>query len=420
MVQSTPNNEATHAVEFLKNILKIHSISGDEAELGQFLGSFLLEHGFQLVDSQIGNIIGVKGSGSPVVLLSSHMDTVPTNNPFREEGSVIYATGAVDCKASLGSMMYAAATYPWDESSGTLILACLVHEEDDDSGIEEFLRLGFKPDFAIFGEPTISDRICIGYRGRVWTRLTVQTEHGHTAAVWEFENAIDIFFALYQEISQKINELNLIHIKSPENDSLPHFNELSVVLPNIHAGFESNVLPGKCVGDIDFRIPVWIEPDELVRMINSIMKDFKQKHQSLWKKPVQIKLEIISRTKPCLVGSDTPLVQALRWSIFKETGRKVTILRKTGTTYTNQLLEFYEKINPQFLAITYGPGDPKLEHTDHEHIHISEYLESIGIYHRFFPKLKELIIKNAEKTKSTQLLERSADCPVQEIEKMNS
>ena len=105
-------------------------------------------------------------------------------------------------------MMYAAGKFPWKESSGTLILAGLVHEETDDIGMNEFLELGLTPDYAIFGEPSTVDRICIGYRGRVWTKLTISTEPGHTTSSWDYENAIVLFYDLYQKIQSFTEDLN--------------------------------------------------------------------------------------------------------------------------------------------------------------------------------------------------------------------
>jgi LysW-gamma-L-lysine carboxypeptidase len=387
----------TPSVEFLEDILRINSVSGNEAALSLFLKNFLIDHGFTIKESNIGNVVGVKGHGSPTLLLASHLDTVFTDNPVRDDGEYLYGTGAVDCKGSLASMFYAGATAPWDEDQGTLILAGLVHEETDDAGITEFLQMGLDPDFAIFGEPSKNDRICVGYRGRVWTRLTVNTEPGHTACKWDFENGIELFYGFYQKLVQFVEELNVAHEK-PEDPSpeISRFNELTVTLSTLHAGEESNVLPKSCTGDLDFRLPPWINAEEFTQLLSHRLRIIANGKRESWKKPVHLTFEIVNKTDPVVVGGDNPLVQALRWSAFKEMGRKIGLLYKTGTTYTNILQEHYSKHNPDFVCITYGPGDPRLEHTDHERISKGEFNETIRIYQRFFPKFLDVIHKAHE------------------------
>jgi LysW-gamma-L-lysine carboxypeptidase len=57
------------------------------------------------------------------------------------------------------------------------------------------------------------------------------------------------------------------------------------------------------------------------------------------------------------------------------------LIKKTGTTFINAI-----GIHYGIPSITYGPGDPKLEHTVKEFIEIKEYLKSIEIYSKFFSK----------------------------------
>src|SRR6056297_1437858 len=104
-----------NAIKFLKDVLMIESVSGNELELARYLKRFLEQSDYQILSSKVGNVIGIKGSGDPVLMLASHMDTVPTDNPFRVVGDKIYATGATDCKPSLASMFYAASKEEWKE-----------------------------------------------------------------------------------------------------------------------------------------------------------------------------------------------------------------------------------------------------------------------------------------------------------------
>jgi len=41
-------------------------------------------------------------------------------------------------------------------------------------------------------------------------------------------------------------------------------------------------------------------------------------------------------------------------------------------------------------SVTYGPGDPHLDHTPHEHVSLGDYLESIEVLKEALRRLYEL------------------------------
>ncbi|MFA9496859.1 MAG: M20/M25/M40 family metallo-hydrolase, partial [Candidatus Bathyarchaeota archaeon] len=57
-----------------------------------------------------------------------------------------------------------------------------------------------------------------------------------------------------------------------------------------------------------------------------------------------------------------------------KTREKVTLVRKSGTGDMN-----YYGSHTGIPCVTYGPGNPHLDHTDEEHILIDDYLNSIEI-----------------------------------------
>jgi LysW-gamma-L-lysine carboxypeptidase len=376
---------SSHAVQFLEDIAKIPSISRQETQLAQFLRSYLEDHHFKVINSSVGNVIGVKGNGHPILLLASHMDTVATNNPFRKEGEKIYGTGVVDCKASLAAMFYTAANFNWDPNQGTLIITGIVQEEVETLGIDDFFTHDLQPDYAIFGEPTKEDRICIGYRGRSVLYIQVNTETGHTGMDWEYDNPIEIIISIYSQLKQRSNTLNTQHGK-PDS----YFEQLSVNMAAIQAGTEANIIPFSAKATIDIRIPPWISIDQVQHEIKTILHTIQK---SVKKKTTLINYSTFPNYNACNVSPNSFIVNALRWAIFQETKKKAEIIKKTGSTFTNLIQAYYNQTNPDFVCITYGPGDSHLEHTDHEFILIPEYLDAIRILQRFIPKFLELYQK---------------------------
>ncbi len=371
------------AIEFLSDLLQIESVSGNEAAISAYLQDYLEQRGFTIIPSKAGNAIGVKGSGSPTILLMSHMDTVVTNNPFRDEEDRIFATGAADCKPALASMIYTAANVPWSDEVGTLIVCGVVHEEDEtDIGMDDFFSHGFTPDYAIFGEPTNTTRICLGYRGLLWIKLDVATESGHSSSPWDYDNAAEIVYEIYARLKRHLTTL------TPEVKN-GHFNEFSACLTTIHADTGVNSFPHDSHGFIDIRIPPGFTTDEVENIVSEEIAGFKREYH--FNRDTNIRYSITTRYEPCEVSIHSPVVSALRWAIFKETRQKATMIKKTASTFMNLIQPHYSRDNPNFACIVYGPGESHLSHTDHEYIRKDDYLTAIRIYENFLSKLRHLV-----------------------------
>lgn len=80
-------------MDLLKEVLKIYSPPHGEGELAKFLHNYLKNYIADVWIDEVGNVVAVKGSGSPVVWLHAHMDTVPGPLPVRVEGDVVWGRG---------------------------------------------------------------------------------------------------------------------------------------------------------------------------------------------------------------------------------------------------------------------------------------------------------------------------------------
>ncbi len=385
---ATPN-----PTEFLRDLLKISSVSGNEQEISSYLKSYLKEHDFRLLPSNIGNVVGIKGQGKPIILISSHMDTVPTDNPYKEEENRIYATGATDCKPSLASMFYSVVNHDWNAENGTVVIAGVVEEEVSTRGVEELFSVlsehKINPDYAIFGEPTIINRICIGYRGRVALKVLVETEPGHSSSSWGYDNAIEVVNALYSLINNYSESYN----QTVKKDG--HFYEITSTMTTIHAGEVLNSLPNSASANIDVRIPPSVEREDIQQEIHDLLLSRKKLNLAMRtlynRKIISQKTKISVEFGACYNGvevpNNSPVVSSLRWAAYKVLGKKIKLLKKTGSTFMNIIQDHYNHHEDnEFACIVYGPGNPRLEHTNNEYIEIDEYLKSIEIYKKFFGK----------------------------------
>ena len=123
----------------------------------------------------VGNIIATKGSGSPKILLCGHMDTVPGRIRVRKEGDYLFGRGSSDAKGPLLAMLFAAASVEENNWHGNTFVGA-VDEEGNATGIKSLTSDKPDVDYAIFGEPSGTKQITIGYKGRIAINLKISVE----------------------------------------------------------------------------------------------------------------------------------------------------------------------------------------------------------------------------------------------------
>ncbi len=374
------------AIGFLERCVRFYSPSGKEKPYSLFLAKFLESHGFKVNFDKVGNLNAEKGEGKPVLLLSSHMDTIPGELPIYQRDGKLYGRGTVDCKSSLASMVYSICQFDFTSlDSGKIIFAGIIQEENSLLGIKEFIKSEINPDYAIFGEPTSIDQICIGYKGRLCIGYSISTEKGHVASAWLYKNAIEISLDIWDAIKNVCAELTKKIKKT--NDKTKYFDQIIPNLTVISGGTveTTNVIPDEASIQVDIRFPPSIKSERLLNILNDKINHLIKEHER--QTEIEIKLEdsVSSQVEGYELKGNSILTGALRWSVFKTINRKPKLIKKTGTTFINQI-----GITFKIPSITYGPGDPKLEHSDGEFVEIKEYLDVIKVYNKFLGKLFDL------------------------------
>ncbi len=372
------------AKDFLRKCIGFYSPSGQEQEIATFLSDFLEKKGFKVYFDEVGNLIAEKGSGKPVLLLVSHMDTIPGELPIVEKDGKIFGRGAVDCKASLAAMVYSISQFDIErEKAGKIVFGGIVREESARDGIDQFIKSDIQPDHVIFGEPTKINQICIGYKGRLCIGYRVLSQTGHVASAWQYVNAIDVCLEIWKMIKGVCWQLTELYC--PKNQITKYYNQVIPTLTIISGGVLTNCVPSECEIHIDIRFPKNVKSEILLSEIRKYVLNFKEVYQKQCRIEYQIQENISSLIDGFEAKGDEIIIGALRWAIFKTLKNKSKLIKKTGTTFINVI-----GIHYGIPSITYGPGDPKLEHTDKEFIEIGEYLRTIEIYSKFFPKFFEI------------------------------
>jgi LysW-gamma-L-lysine carboxypeptidase len=352
------------AIELLKNTLDIYTPSRSESQLANYLKDICMDLGFEQANiDSVGNMVAVRGSGDPIILLCGHMDTVPGIVPVRHEGDYMYGRGASDAKAPLVSMLLAAADIP--KQAGTIVFAAVVDEEGNATGIKNLVKdTTLKPHYAIFGEPSGIENITISYKGRLEIRLMCDVDNSaHASAPWLALNAIDEAYEVWNTL-KKVFEVN-------ENENTANkADQVSYSLTEISGGTSHNVTPQKCRMTLDIRIPVKKTCDSVLGVIDTRISELQGET-----KGVHIKYRVEDKTEPFEANISSPLVRALVLSVLDHRKKRPLLLRKTGTGDMNILGNVLN-----IPVVTYGPGDPHSSHTIDERVYIPDYLAGIEVY----------------------------------------
>ena len=357
-------------VKTLEKALKFYTPSLREKNLADFLADKCDDLGFRDIHTDdVGNIIATKGSGSPKILLCGHMDTVPGRIRVRKEGDYLFGRGSSDAKGPLLAMLFAAASA--QEKTGTVIFVGAVDEEGNATGIKSLTKDKPDVDYAIFGEPSGTNQITIGYKGRIAINLKINVEDSaHASAPWLAKNAI-------HESSLFVNEIKNVLESGQENKKKGMM--LTATLTEIKGGLSHNVTPRECDSTLDIRIPVGISCKSVEEKISKAVQEISKKQQ------VEAFYSIIDETEPFEAEHNSPLVRALTLGILDIEKNRPTLIRKTGTGDMNVIGN-----SLSIPVVTYGPGDPHAAHTINEKISIDEYLRGIEVLKRTIQHLKRL------------------------------
>ena len=314
------------------------------------------------------------GSSGQTLAFAGHTDVVPTGplthwnsdpfTPTHRDGK-LFGRGASDMKTSLAAMVVAVQEFLASNPEPKLGLAFLLTSDEEGPALDgtvvvckALVARGDAPQFCIVGEPTsvqqTGDMIKNGRRGTLSGKLTVKGVQGHIAYPHLADNPI-------HRLAPALAEL--VAIRWDEGNAF--FQPTSWQVSNIHAGTgASNVIPGDCVVDFNFRFCTESTPESLQQRLTAVLDQHGLQYQLKW-------------TIGGLPFLTTPgsLVKAIQQAITDETGL-TTELSTTGGTSDGR---FIAQICPQ--VIEFGPPNATI-HKVNEHVALTDIAPLKAIYRR--------------------------------------
>ena len=364
-----------YAVKMLEKALRLYTPSLEERSMTEFLAEKCDELGFHDIRIDgVGNVMAKKGSGTPVVMLCGHMDTVPGKIRVRRDGDLLYGRGASDAKAPLMAMLFAAASVR--DGNGTIIFVGVVDEEGNATGIKNLVKKRMDVDYAVFGEPSRLDHITIGYKGRLAISLRIDVKSSaHASAPWLAKNAIEEAALFTGRLKESLEA------RGGDNRT----RQITAALTEIRGGSSHNVTPQECTATMDIRIPTTTSCKMIEEKISDLVREISEE------RGVEAFYSILDETEPFEASARSPLVRAFNLGILGVERTHAIPIRKTGTGDMNVMGSRWN-----IPVVTYGPGDPHASHTVNECVSVSEYLRGIEVLKRTLGHIKRLHDKRAK------------------------
>jgi acetylornithine deacetylase len=325
-----------------RSLVDIESVTGREKAVGEFLFTTLSElttmTGGTIERMNVGperfNVLAVWGT--PTVVLSTHMDTVPPFFPSSEDAECVRGRGACDAKGILAAMICAAQQL-CSEHARNFALLFVVGEEKDSLGALTAAQQGRGTKFLINGEPT-ENKLALGSKGALRFVLTARGRLAHSA---------------YPELGESAIDTLLDALDAARRLPLPHDDLLgssTLNIGTISGGRAPNVIADEAHADLMFRTVG--DPDSIRAALSAAIDG-------------RVEIEELLHT-PALHLEAVP-------------GFETTVV-----AYTTDIPNFTGAWGKPLLI---GPGSIHVAHTAEERIPKKQLTDAISIYVRLVQRL---------------------------------
>jgi acetylornithine deacetylase len=340
-------------------ITAIPSVSGDEAALADHLEAFLsaklVRHSAK--PERIGNSLLTKIGSGPLLLLDTHLDTVPpapgwTRDPWdveEVEGGQIFGLGSNDAKAAVAAMTAAFLAWLDVDLPFTLALALVEGEETRGTGTQAVLAAlaerGETIEAAVVGEPTGLD-LAVAQKGLMVLELRTRGEACHAAHAATLGAANAVRRLARDLVALEGIDFGLSH---------PRLGPITLEPTQVQAGTARNVVPAEATAILDVRTTPSLPREEIVERVRQAVRG---------------EVRVLSdRLLPRETPDGAPLVEAAR--------RARPEARLFGSATLSDMV--FLNGTP---AVKCGPGKTERSHTPDEHVFASEILDGARFYTR--------------------------------------
>jgi [amino group carrier protein]-lysine/ornithine hydrolase len=287
------------------------------------------------------------GTAPRAVLLLGHIDTVPGDLPVIERDGQLYGRGAVDAKGPLAAFTAAALRVGPRPGLRIAVVGAVEEEAATSRGARHVLATWPRPDLVVIGEPSGSQRLTLGYKGRLLAWVTVRQPMAHRSGGGS--TAAEQALAVWQRVQDVVAAFNEGRVRAWDQ-----------VLPTLRAfASHDDGLEDSAHLDLGFRLPPQTPPAALANALLAVAGD--------------AVFDFTGAEMAFQSDKNNALVRAFL-SAIRAAGGQPGFLLKTGTSDMNV-------VGPTWGCpiLAYGPGDSRLDHTPEEHISLAEWQQSVDV-----------------------------------------
>lgn len=302
---------AMDVVRLTQELVRINSENppGNEEKMAGFVKGFLEKAGLkpELIKSgdRRYNVVASIGSGEGGLMFNGHLDTVPIGEGWTEKplgGELkkgrVYGRGAFDMKGGVAAMLATARRFAKEKLKKRLLFTFVADEEAGGKYGSAYLIRNRKDLFkgikcGVMAEPTGLDKLRIAQKGIAGTRVTFRGKAAHGSRPERGDNAIMKAVAYINEV-EKLRKALLKRrhriLGSP-----------TINVGKIGGGTKMNVVPDRCVVDIDRRIIPGETPKSALEEFRKIAKRLK----------LDAGIEQLTARNPMELSKDSPIIKAV-------------------------------------------------------------------------------------------------------------
>jgi acetylornithine deacetylase len=402
-VLDTIDKNKDHAIGFLQDMVKIPSVTGDEAAIQAFVSDYmkgigldvdmwetdweeLKKHpGYRPVDRGYEgrpNIVGTrKGTGGGrSLLLNGHTDVIPvgngegwSDNPWSAaiKDGRIYGRGSCDMKSGVASHILAVQYLKEAgiELKGDVYINVVIDEEVSGHGTLDTVIRGYKADAGISGETSdlAVQPACIG---RIWFQIDVQGKPAGIQQRYLGISAID----LGNKIVKAVQELEDHRVATVKHPLYPNaLDSLPCIIGSFQAGNYPSAFPASAVlkGSIG-TVPG--EDHEGVKQ-SLVDKIAAVAAQDEWMKDHPPVVRFVGYdAQASEIPRDHPIVTLLSNTYKSIAGKDPVISGRQGAADT-RFLNLYADTP----TVIFGPGSTAIMHANDEYVSIDDYMTAIKV-----------------------------------------
>jgi len=324
-----------HVFELTRRMVDIESITPNERAIGDFLFDYLSGLA-QRFDGYVERMAVEEGRdnifirfGEPVVVLSTHMDTVPPFIPSREDDGFIWGRGACDTKGIIAAMISASERL-LGAARRNFGMLFVVGEERNSAGAQIAAKHPRGSRFLINGEPT-ENRLAHGSKGALRFEIAASGKMAHSAYPELGESAIE----------KLLNALDRIRRVAMPSDKILGASTLNI--GTIQGGRAPNVIADQAQAEL------------FIRVVGDV---------------ANLRRDIEAAALPDAEAREILFIPALHLGTMD--GFKTTVV-----AFTTDIPAFEGAWGEPYLI---GPGSILVAHTAEERIPKDQLQEAVGIY----------------------------------------